>query len=350
MRVKIKVSVAGATGYAGGEILRLIVDHPELEAAALCAGTSRGPLGQYQPHLRTLANHEVQATDPTVLADSDVAILGLPHGTSSKVTEAIEAINPECLVIDLGADHRLESPSDWEAFYGGPASDAWAYGMPELIRSSGPTQRQLLAKASQIAAPGCNASAVTFAAQPAIAAGIAASEGIVATLAVGYSGAGKAAKPHLMASEALGNAAPYGIAGRHRHIPEIAQNLRAAGGAVTTLSFTPILVPMSRGILASVSLPARPGTTAADVTEAYRSAYEGESFVIATSQIPQTAWTTGANTALVHAELDRDHQRITAICALDNLVKGTAGAAIQSLNIALGLPETLGLTTNGVAP
>ncbi len=350
MRVTIKVSVAGATGYAGGEVLRLLLGHPELEVGALCAGSSRGSLGQYHPHLRGLADREVQETDPAVLADSDVAVIGLPHGTSAEVTAAIEAINPDCIIVDLGADHRLESVEDWEAFYGSAASEPWAYGMPELMRAQGPTQREVLAHSRHIAAPGCNASAVTFAAQPAIAAGIVQSEGIVAVLAVGYSGAGKTMKPHLVASEAFGSALPYGVGGAHRHIPEIAQNLRTAGGAVSTLSFTPILVPMSRGILATVSLPVVPGTTATDVAAAYEDAYANNKFVLNVDQVPATASVTGANTALVHATLDRNGQRITAICAIDNLMKGTAGAAIQSLNIALDLPEELGLNVNGVAP
>ena len=346
----IKVSVAGATGYAGGEVLRLLQGHGELTVGALCAGTSRGVLGQYHPHLRSLADREVQPTEPAILADSDVAILGLPHGASAEVTAAIEAINPECLIVDLGADHRLESARDWEDFYGTAASDPWSYGMPELIRAQGPSQRDILGKSTRIAAPGCNASAVTFAAQPAVAAGIAEAQGIVAVLAVGYSGAGKAMKPHLMASEAFSSALPYGVGGTHRHIPEIAQNLRAAGGTITTLSFTPVLVPMARGILATVSLPAKPGITAGDVEAAYRDAYAGEEFVLWSDSVPATASVTGANTALVHATADRNGERITAICAIDNLVKGTAGAALQSLNLALGLPEGLGLNVNGVAP
>lgn len=346
----MKVSVAGATGYAGGEVLRLLINHPEFEIGSLCAGSSRGVLGQYHPHLRALANREVEATDPVALADSDVAVLGLPHGTSAEITSAIEAINPECVIVDLGADHRLESSRDWEAFYGSPASQPWAYGMPELIRTEGPTQREILAQSTHIAAPGCNASAVTLAAQPAVAADLVQPEGIVAVLAVGYSGAGKALKPHLMASEAFGSALPYSAGGTHRHIPEITQNLRAAGGKVTTLSFTPVLVPMARGILATVSLPVIQGTTADEVALAYEDAYASEEFVIDVDQVPSTASVTGANTALVHAVLDRDQQRITAICAIDNLMKGTAGAAIQSLNIALGFPEGLALNVNGVAP
>lgn len=350
MHMAIKVSVAGATGYAGGEVLRLLLDHPEFEVDALCAGTSRGALGIYHPHLRRLSDREVQPTDPAVLANSDVAILGLPHGTSAEVTAAIEAMNPDCVIVDLGADHRLESAADWEAFYGSEASEAWTYGMPELIRAEGLSQRELLSQTKRIAAPGCNASAVTFAAQPALAAGIAESTGIVAALAVGYSGAGKAMKPYLMASEAFGSALPYGVGGTHRHIPEIAQNLRVAGGSVSTLSFTPVLVPMSRGILATVSIPMVSGVTADDVTAAYADAYAHESFVLNVPQVPATASVTGANTALVYATLDRNAERLTAICAIDNLVKGTAGAALQSLNLALGLPENLGLNVNGVAP
>lgn len=344
------VAVAGATGYAGGEILRLLLDHPELEIGALCAGSSRGPLEHYHPHLRELREQQVQETDPALLAEADIVVLGLPHGTSGEVASAVERINPECVIVDLGADHRLESATDWVTFYGSPANDPWVYGMPELVRAMGPSQRHRLARARRIAAPGCNASAVTFAAQPAVAAGLSDGTGIVSTLAVGYSGAGKAMKPHLMASEAFGNAVPYSVGGSHRHIPEIAQNLRAAGSHTRTLSLTPVLVPMSRGILATVSLPVLPGVTAKAVKEAYTGAYAGEDFVTFTDQVPQTASVTGSNCALIHAALDRDGQRITAICALDNLVKGTAGAAIQSLNLALGLPENLGLEMNGVAP
>ncbi len=353
MHMSFSVAVAGATGYAGGEVLRLLAAHPELEPTALCAGSSTGLLGEHQPHLREYAHMELSPTEPEILAEADIAVLGLPHGASADVTAAILDINPEAVVVDLGADHRLVDGEDWRAFYGTEPAEPWAYGMPELIRADGPSQREILAGARRIAAPGCNASAVTFAAQPAVAAGIAACEadkGIVAALAVGYSGAGKGMKPHLMAAEAFGSAAPYAVGGTHRHIPEIAQNLRAAGGATRTLSFTPILVPMSRGILAAVSIPAAPGVTEAEVAQAYESSYAAEPFVRLAATPPATATVAGANSALVWAGLDRDGERITAICAIDNLVKGTAGAAIQSLNLALGLPEATGLTTIGVAP
>lgn len=345
----MKVSVAGASGYAGGEALRLLLAHPEYTIGALAAHSSRGPLGTHQPHLTPLADRELVGLEPEILADSDVVILGLPHGASGELSATILELNPDVRMVDLGADHRLESASDWEAYYGSGWTEPWAYAMPELIRA-GRTQREILAESTLIASPGCNASAVTFAAQPAVHSGIATGTGIVAVLAVGYSGAGKSLKPHLLASEALGNLSPYAVGGTHRHIPEIMQNLRHAGGELDGLSFTPVLAPVVRGIIATVSIPVVPGTTAQDVEEAYRGAYEGEPFVRWSPTPPNTAVTTGANTALVHAVLDRDGERLTAICTLDNLVKGTAGAAIQSLNLSLGLPETLGLSSVGVAP
>lgn len=344
-----KVSVAGASGYAGGEALRLLLAHPELEIGALAAHSSRGPIGQHQPHLAPIGDRELVPLDAEILADSDVVILGLPHGASGELTAKIHAINPDVRMVDLGADHRLENEADWEAYYGTGWSEPWAYAMPELIRT-GKTQREILSDSRLIASPGCNASAVTFAAQPAIRSGIATGSGMVAILAVGYSGAGKAMKQHLMASEALGNLMPYAVGGTHRHIPEIVQNLRHAGGELSSLSFTPVLAPVVRGIIATVSIPVKPGTTAEDVTNAYKSAYESEPFVRWSETPPTTAIVTGANTALVNAVLDRDGERLTAVCTLDNLVKGTAGAAIQSLNLSLGLPEEMGLSSIGVAP
>lgn len=349
MHMTLRVAVAGATGYAGGEALRLVAGHPDLTVGPLCAGTARGPIEDYQPHLQSLAGMQVSETRADLLAESDIAILGLPHGASAKVTSAIEDLNPDCLIVDLGADHRLASAADWEAYYGTEAAEPWTYGMPELIREEGPSQRELLAASTRIAAPGCNASAITFAAQPAIAAGLSEGTGIVASLAVGYSGAGKSLKPHLLASEGLGNAVAYGVGGSHRHIPEIAQNLQAAGGHTASLVMTPVLVPMSRGILATVSIPAA-GTTQADVLEAYTAAYASEPFINVTNSQPATASVLGSNGVLICPVLDRDGERITVTCAIDNLGKGTAGAAIQSINLALGLEETTGLTVNGVAP
>ena len=254
-------------------------------------------------------------------------------------------------MVDCGADHRLEDPADWAAFYGGEHHGSWAYGVPELLTASG-KQRERLAGVRRIAAPGCNASAVSLALAPGIRAGIVEEQDIVAVLAVGPSGAGKSLKTMYLASEILGSANPYAVGGTHRHIPEIQQNLRAAGASAPTLSFTPVLVPMSRGILATSTARVKPGVTAAQVQAAWEDAYAGEPFVqvLPAGVVPRTADVLGANTVLIGVALDEAAGRVVTVLAIDNLYKGTAGAAIQSANIALGLNETAGLSVNGVAP
>lgn len=343
------VAVAGATGYAGGEVLRLLVAHPDVEIGAVTAHSSAGDrLGRHQPHLRRLADRVVADSTPETLAGHDVVVLALPHGASG----AIAARLPEdVLVLDCGADHRLVDPVAWEQFYGSPHAGTWPYGLPELITAGG-RQRDALAGARRVAVPGCNVTAVTLGLQPGVAAGLVDPTDVVAVLAVGYSGAGKALKPHLLAGEALGSAAPYAVGGTHRHLPEIEQNLRAAGAPDVRVSFTPVLVPMSRGVLATTTAPLAAGADAAAVRAAWTDAYAAEPFVevLPEGQWPTTAATVGANTALVQVAVDARAGRVVTVCALDNLVKGTAGAAVQSMNLALGLPEAAGLTTTGVAP
>jgi len=349
MHMTIRVAVAGASGYAGGEMLRLLVAHPDVEIGALTANASAGDrLGVHQPHLRTLADREIAETTPGGLAGHDVVVLALPHGTSGPIAAEL---GDAALVLDCGADHRLADPAAWQQYYGSAHAGTWPYGMPELLTGAG-KQRDALAGARRIAVPGCNVTAVTLGIQPGVAAGVVDAGDVVAVLAVGYSGAGKALKPHLLASEALGSAAPYAVGGSHRHIPEIEQNLRAAGADDVRVSFTPVLVPMSRGILATTTAPLAPGATAGDVRAAWERAYADEPFVqlLPEGQWPTTGMTAGANTALVQVAVDARAGRVVSICALDNLVKGTAGAAVQSMNIALGLPETAGLTVTGVAP
>jgi N-acetyl-gamma-glutamyl-phosphate reductase len=351
-----RVAVAGATGYAGGELLRLVLTHPEFTVGALTAHSSIGDrLGRHHPHLVPLADRVIDDTTVENLAGHDIIALALPHGASGAIAAKLEQVSPESILIDLGADHRLTSSDAWTRFYGGAYSPAWTYGMPELLigRGADAKQRDALRTATRIAVPGCNVTAVTFALQPGIAAGVVEPGDLVAVLANGLSGAGKAPKPHLLASEVLNAASPYSVAGVHRHIPEIEQNLSGpAGGAPVTISFTPTLVPMSRGILATCTARLVPGTTSADVRGAWAATYGGETFVrlLPEGRWPSTAMTLGANTALVQVAVDERAGRVVAICALDNLVKGTAGAAIQSLNLALGLPEDTGLTTIGVAP
>lgn len=347
----LSVAVAGASGYAGGELLRLLADHPDLEVTTVTAHSNAGRLlGEVQPHLRSLAGLTLQETTPTALADADVVFLALPHGQSGAIAAELP---DDVVVVDCGADHRLADPLAWERFYGGPFHGAWAYGLPELLLDGGAgRQRETLRGSTRIAAPGCNASAVTLALAPALAAGVATPQDLVAVLAVGTSGAGKSAKTHLLASEIAGSASAYQVGGIHRHIPEVRQNLVAAGAVDPTLSFTPVLVPMSRGILATATARLAPGVTAAQVRNAYETAYADETFVqlLPEGVFPRSGDTTGANTALIGIAVDEASNRLVALCAIDNLVKGTAGAAIQSANIALGFEESTALPLNGVAP
>ncbi|WP_200809103.1 N-acetyl-gamma-glutamyl-phosphate reductase [Demequina sp. NBRC 110051] len=345
----LKVAVSGASGYVGGEVLRVFSEHPDVEFGALTAHSSAGDrLGVHQPHLRTLADREIVETSVNTLAGHDVVVLALPHGTSGEIAAQLP---PETLVLDCGADHRLASSEAWAEYYGGHHSGTWPYGMPELITADG-HQRDNLLGAKRVAVPGCNVTAVTLGLQPGVAAGVVDPTDITAVLAVGYSGAGKKLATNLLASEGLGAASPYAVGGTHRHIPEIVQNLEVAGAADVKISFTPTLVPMARGILATITAPLAAGVSADEVRAAWESAYADEPFVhvLPEGQWPTTAATLGANTCLVQVAVDKKAGRVVVVSAIDNLVKGTAGAALQSMNIVLGYPETTGLQLQGVAP
>lgn len=342
--MSVRVAVAGASGYAGGELLRLLLTHPEVEIGALTGNSNAGQrLGSLQPHLVPLAERVLEATTTDVLAGHDVVFLALPHGQSAAVAEQL---GPEVLVVDMGADHRLADAADWERFYGSPHAGTWPYGLPEL-----PGGRAALEGSKRIAVPGCYPTAVSLALVPAYTAGLAEAEAVIVA-ASGTSGAGKAAKPHLLGSEVMGSMSPYGVGGTHRHTPEMIQNLSAAAGERVSVSFTPTLAPMPRGILATCSAKARPGVTAESVRAAYQKAFADEPFVrlLPEGQWPATASVHGSNAVQIQVAYDEAAGRIIAISAIDNLTKGTAGGALQSMNIALGLDESTGLTTIGVAP
>jgi len=340
----VRAAVAGASGYAGGEVLRLLLAHPEVEIGALTGNSNAGQrLGALQPHLFPLADRVLQETTADVLAGHDVVFLALPHGQSAAVAEQL---GPDVLVVDMGADFRLKDAADWETFYGSPHAGTWPYGLPEL-----PGGRAALEGSRRIAVPGCYPTAVSLALVPAYAAGLVEHEAVIVA-ASGTSGAGKAAKPHLLGSEVMGNMSPYGVGGGHRHTPEMIQNFSAAAGTRVSVSFTPTLAPMPRGILATCSAKAVPGVSAETVRAAYEKAYADEPFVhlLPEGQWPQTAAVYGSNAVQIQVAHDAAAGRVIVISAIDNLTKGTAGGAIQSMNIALGLDETTGLTTIGVAP
>jgi N-acetyl-gamma-glutamyl-phosphate reductase len=342
--VGLRVAVAGASGYAGGELLRILAGHPRFEIGTLTAGTSAGTeLGAHHPQLRPLRDRVLAETTPETLAGHDVVFLALPHGQSGPLATGL---GEDVLVLDCGADFRLEDPADWEHFYGSPHAGTWPYGLPEL-----PGNRDRLRAARRIAVPGCYPTVATLALFPAYAAGLAEPDAVVVG-ASGTSGAGRSAKTHLLGSEVMGSMSAYGAGGVHRHTPEMVQNLSAVAGEPVTVSFTPTLAPMSRGILATCTAKARPGLSPETLRQAYEAAYAEEPFadLLPEGRWPATAMTLGANTALVQVALDERAGRIIAVAAMDNLTKGTAGGAVQSANLALGLPEELGLTTIGVAP
>ncbi|MDQ4008495.1 MAG: N-acetyl-gamma-glutamyl-phosphate reductase [Actinomycetota bacterium] len=344
----VTVAVAGASGYAGGELLRLLAAHPEVEIGTLTAGGNAGTaLGAHHPHLVTLADRELAETSATALAGHDVVFLALPHGQSAALAAEL---GEQTLLVDCGADFRLTDPAQWERFYGGPHAGSWPYGLPEL-----PGQRERLRGATRVAVPGCYPTVVTLTLLPAVVAGLVDVDDVVVVAASGASGAGKAPKPHLVASEVMGSVTTYGAGGAHRHTPEIEQNLALLADSAeppVRVSFTPLLVPMPRGILATCTAPLRDGVGSADVRAAYDKVCAGEPFLhlLPEGTWPQTQATLGANTVHLQAAADERAGRLVAVGAEDNLTKGTAGGAIQSMNLALGLPETTGLPLLGVAP
>ena len=345
----VRVAVVGASGYAGGEVLRLLLGHPDVVIGAVTANTAAGgTIGAHHPHLVPIADRTFEPTTDADLAGHDVVVLALPHGQSGELAASLA---DDVLVIDLGADHRLVDPAAWSEYYSSPHAGTWPYGLPELPTATGP-QRAALAGTRRIAVPGCNVTAVTLALAPGVAAGLVDPSDVVAVLACGPSGAGRAPLGHLMASEVLGSATPYAVGGSHRHVPEIEQNLRTAGASSVRLSFTPTLVPMARGILATVTAPVVGDLDTAAVRAAWGAAYADEPFVhlLPKEAWPATASTIGSNAAHVQVAVDQRAGRVVAICAIDNLGKGAAGAAVQCLNVALGRPETTGLTVTGVAP
>jgi N-acetyl-gamma-glutamyl-phosphate reductase len=353
------VAVAGATGYAGGEVLRLLLGHPDLNVGAVTAGGSAGDrLGDHQPHLPGLADRLVGATDPAALAGHDAVVLALPHGHSATVAAGLADLpGGGPVVVDVAADHRLADPAAWAQFYGGGHPGAWPYGLPELPLAGGGRQRARLpgpdpTAPARVAVPGCYPTAVSLALAPGFAAGLLEPTDVVVVAASGTSGAGKSLKQHLLGAEVMGSMSPYGVGGVHRHTPEIEQNLALAAGEPVRVSFTPTLAPMPRGILATCTARLRPGIAAAAVRAAWTDCYRDEPFVhvLPEGSWPRTADTLGANTVHLQVTVDTRTGRVVVVAAEDNLVKGTAGAAVQCLNLALGLPEASGLPTTGLAP
>ena len=348
-----RVAVAGASGYAGGELLRLLVGHPDLEIGPLAAhGSTGASVTALHPQLAGhpgLRDSVFVPADPALLADADLLFTALPHGESARLAAALPA---QLRIIDLAADFRLADPDAWARYYPTPYAGQWTYGLPEL-----PGVRDAIRGSATVAAPGCYATAAILALAPLLAAGLVEPSDIVVVAASGTSGAGRSLRPDLLASEVIGSMSAYQVAGTHRHIPEIEQNLSSERTGVpasrpVTLSFTPTLAPMPRGILATCTARLAAADAGSSLRDALTVAYDGEPFVhvLAEGRWPATGPTLGSNAAHLQVAADTHAGRAIAICALDNLGKGAAAQAIQIANLMLGLPETAGLTAHGVSP
>lgn len=347
--MSISVAIAGATGYAGGEVLRLLLSHPkylsgELTIGALTGHSNAGEkVSALMPQLPQLADRIIEETTPEVLAGHDVVFLGLPHGHSAAIGKAL---GDDSIVIDCAADFRLKNKQDWDKFYGGEHAGSWPYGIPEL-----PGHREEISASNRVAVPGCFPTTITLGALPAVATGLIEPQ-LSAIAITGVSGAGKKASVPLIGAETMGNLRAYNPGGVHRHTPEIVQNLGEVTSEDVVVSFTPVLAPLTRGILATITAPLKPGIDQAAVTKAYQEYFAAEPFchVLPEGQQPETQNVVGSNMVHIQAHVDEGAQRLVITAALDNLTKGTAGAAVQCMNLTLGWDEVSGLPQAGVAP
>jgi N-acetyl-gamma-glutamyl-phosphate reductase len=345
MRMGRTAAVAGASGYAGGELLRLVLGHPGLSLGPVAAGAAAGrPVTELHPQLPQLAGTEFEPTTADRLAEADLVFLALPHGESAALVAQLPAELP---VVDLGADFRLADAGAWDTYYGGAHAGTWVYGMPELAGA-----REQVAGATRVANPGCYPTSVVLGLAPLLAAGLVEATDVVVVAASGTSGAGRKTSASLMASEVMGALSAYKAGGTHQHTPEMEQALASAAGVPVTLSFTPVLAPMPRGILATATARLVPGTTGAQLRESLTAAYADEPFVhvLPEGTWPTTAAVAGSNSVHLQVACDAHAGRAVVVAALDNLVKGAAGQAVQNANLVLGLDETTGLSAAGVAP
>lgn len=343
------VAVAGATGYAGGEILRLLLNHPHYHSGDLTIGALTGhshagkPVVEQMPHLPQLRDRMVEDTTVEVLSGHDVVFLGLPHGHSAALAKQLPE---ETIIIDCAADFRLQNKADWDAYYGGEYAGQWPYGIPEM-----PGHRAEIAAAKKVAVPGCFPTGMTLALLPAVASAVI--EPTINIVSItGISGAGKKAAVPLLGSETTGNLRAYNTSGAHRHNPEVVQNLREVHDQDYRINFTPVLAPTTRGILTTVTAQLAKPLSQKEIAERFEQFYCDEPFVqvLPAGQQPETQNVIGANTCQIQAEVNEATNTLLITAVLDNLTKGTGGAAVQCMNLMLGFAETAGLIHPGLAP
>ena len=328
----MKIGVVGASGYAGGELLRLLASHPEFEAAVITAGSNAGEeITSIHPQLSNYVGRKFESSDASKLKGLDLVFTALPHGESAKL---INQLDPNQKVVDLGADFRLKSKEQWQKYYGGGHAGTWTYGLPELAN-----HREQIKASNRVANPGCYATVIALATAPMLP--FVDESDIVVVAASGTTGAGRSAKVNLIGSEVMGSMSSYKFGGAHQHTPEIEQAIGAK------ISFTPILAPMPRGILATVTGKLKKD---ADVKGAYLDAYKAEEFVwvMPEGQLPKTSAVIGSNYVQMQVAIDQHTERVVVSAVIDNLGKGAAGQAIQNANLITGLHEFAGLTGTGL--
>jgi N-acetyl-gamma-glutamyl-phosphate reductase len=337
----MKTAVLGASGYAGGELLRLLGNHPDFVPTYVTANSHAGErISSVHPQLIGFEDRAFESLDYKLLSECELVFMAMPHGESSKIVSHLDS---KQMVVDLGADFRLESPHSWEKFYGGGHAGTWTYGLPELKGS-----RNLIANSKRIANPGCYATAIALAAAPIIS--IVDSSDIFVVAASGTTGAGRNAKIPLLGSEVMGSLTSYKFGGIHQHIPEIEESLSRISGSDVKVSFTPILAPMPRGILATVTGKLNEHLSLPSIRSLFIESYHGDKFVtiLPEGQLPKTSSVLGSNHAQLQVVIDENVDRVIVSIAIDNLGKGAASQALQNANLMAGLLEDTGLLFAGL--
>lgn len=337
----MKIGVIGASGYAGGELLRLLAFHPQFEVVAITAHSQAGEqITSVHPHLQSYVGKKFSAFSADDFAKCDLIFLALPHGESAKVIEQLPA---SARIVDLGADFRLESPDAWNQYYGGSYAGSWTYGLADLEPF-----KSLVAQSTKVANPGCYATSIALGAAP--AATVADLSDLVVVAASGTTGAGRSAKINLIASEVAGSLTSYKFGGVHQHTPEIEQTLTKISGQSAKILFTPILAPMPRGILATVTAKLAKKVSTEEVHEIYVQYFQNSQFVtvLPVGVMPKTAAVTGSNRAQIQVAVDEHTSRLVVSVAIDNLGKGAAAQAIHNANLMCGLDEAAGLKFEGL--
>ena len=338
----MKTAVIGASGYAGGELLRLLAVHPHFQVPAISAHSNAGELvTSVHPHLTTHTGEKFLAVSEIDFSAIELVFIALPHGESASL---IKKIPTAAKIVDLGADYRLEDSAQWKKYYGGAHAGVWVYGLPEL--SAG--QRAAIAKESRVANPGCYATAITLGIAPAVN-HVDVSD-VVVVAASGTTGAGRSAKINLIASEVMGSLTSYKFGGVHQHTPEIEQAVSAIAQKKAKISFTPILAPMPRGILATITAKMTKPLSSQEAHDLFSKHFANEYFVdvLPLGQMPKTGSVTGSNKVQIQVAVDEHTNRLVISVALDNLGKGAASQAIQNANIITGFHEGSGLSTDGL--